>query len=93
MVLIDFWYNFCYTINMKTAISVPDPVFNAAEKAAKRLSMSRSQLYTKAIQEFVEFHARADITERLDQVYAANPSALDPVIRKIQRLSISDDAW
>jgi metal-responsive CopG/Arc/MetJ family transcriptional regulator len=35
---------------MKTAVSMPDSIFEAAEALAKRLRMSRSQLYTKAVQ-------------------------------------------
>jgi hypothetical protein len=78
---------------MKTAISLPDPLFLAAEKAAKRLSMSRSQMYAKAIQEFVDLHAQTDVTERLDRVYGEESSRLDPVLGKMQQLTIEDDAW
>ena len=39
---------------MKTAISIPEPIFNTAEQVAKELRLSRSELYTKAIKEFLE---------------------------------------
>jgi hypothetical protein len=78
---------------MKTAISIPDPIFQAAEEAAARLSMSRSQLYTQAVAAFVELHAPAHVTEQLDQVYSENPSALDPVLAELQNLSQADDSW
>ena len=78
---------------MKTAISLPDTIFEAAEKAAERLALSRSQLYAKAIAEFVELHAQADVTEKLDQVYKEGSSRLDPVLGKMQRISIGKDAW
>jgi metal-responsive CopG/Arc/MetJ family transcriptional regulator len=78
---------------MKTAISLPDSLFLAAEKAAERLSMSRSQMYAKAIREFVELHAQADVTEKLDRVYEEHSSRLDPALRNMQKLSIEDDAW
>jgi len=32
---------------MKTAVSVPNDVFRAAERAAKRLGISRSELYAR----------------------------------------------
>jgi len=38
---------------MKTAISIPNPIFNSAERAAKEPGISRSKLYTKAIKEFL----------------------------------------
>jgi metal-responsive CopG/Arc/MetJ family transcriptional regulator len=78
---------------MKTAISLPDSLFLAAEKAAERLSMSRSQMYAKAIREFVELHAQADVTEKLDRVYQEHSSRLEPALRKMQQLSIEDGAW
>ena len=78
---------------MKTAISIPDPIFQAAEEAAARLSMSRSQLYTKAVAAFVELHAPTDVTQQLDQVYGENPSAVDPLLANLQSLSLADDRW
>jgi len=42
---------------MKTAVSVPDEVFDEAEHLAKRLKISRSELYAKALAEFVSRHA------------------------------------
>ncbi|EIJ36932.1 hypothetical protein Thini_4454 [Thiothrix nivea DSM 5205] len=37
---------------MKTAISIPDPVFQAAELFARHFGISRSELYTKAVEEY-----------------------------------------
>jgi metal-responsive CopG/Arc/MetJ family transcriptional regulator len=78
---------------MKTAISIPDPIFQAAEEAAARLAMSRSQLYTAAVAAFVQLHTPAQVTEQLDQVYSENPSALDPVLAKLQNLSLAGESW
>jgi predicted DNA-binding protein len=47
--VLDQWYNQSYTLNMKTAISLPDEVFESAEQLAKRLGKSRSELYALAI--------------------------------------------
>ncbi len=78
---------------MKTAISIPDPIFQAAEEAAARLSLSRSQLYSKAVAAFVELHAPTNVTQQLDKVYGENPSAVDPVLARLQSLSLAGDAW
>jgi predicted transcriptional regulator len=53
---------------VKTAISIPDEVFEAAERAAKKLGVSRSELYAKAVREFVERYRRDKITEKLDEI-------------------------
>lgn len=80
---------------MKTAISVPDNIFEAAEQLAKRLGVSRSQLYTKAISSYVREHQNAGITEALDSVYGpgGEESKLDPEIIKLQSRSLSKEVW
>lgn len=53
---------------MKTAISLPDEVFRQAERLAKRLEKSRSELYREAVAEYVARHDPEAITETLDRV-------------------------
>jgi hypothetical protein len=53
---------------MKTAISIPDDVFHLAEAAAKRLEMSRSELYTRAVQAFLDHHLPDRVTAAWDCV-------------------------
>ncbi len=60
------WYNFSYTIIMKTAISIPDNLFKNVEKAAKKLGISRSNLFSIAIQEYLENHNYSHIKKKLD---------------------------
>jgi hypothetical protein len=55
---------------MKTAISIPEPVFRRAEQLAKRLGISRSELYSRAVAELVEKHRDDLVTSRLNEVYA-----------------------
>ncbi len=55
---------------MKTAISLPDPVFDAAERLSKKRGMSRSEFYATAIQFYVQKENKAGITEQLNRVYA-----------------------
>jgi predicted transcriptional regulator len=86
-------YNSCYTSVMKTAISIPDAVFDAAEKLTKRLRMSRSELYSKAIAEYVQRKTAEDITEALNKVYAEQDSCLDPVLARAQSRAIGIENW
>lgn len=53
---------------MKTAISVPDDVFEKAERLADSLRKSRSQLYTEAVREYLGRHDPHSVTERLNAV-------------------------
>lgn len=76
---------------MKTAVSIPDPVFAAAEKLATRLGISRSQLYTRALAELLEKRREDRITEELDRLYAREPSSLDPALARLQTASLPED--
>ncbi len=56
---------------MKTAISIPDEVFENAERLARKLKTSRSQLYSRALVEFVARHAPDAVTDAMDRVVDA----------------------
>ena len=57
-----------YTRPMKTAISVPDEIFKQADATAERLGWSRSQLYTRAVQEFIQRRGDDPVTAALDSL-------------------------
>jgi metal-responsive CopG/Arc/MetJ family transcriptional regulator len=80
---------------MKTAVSIPDPVFEAAERLAKRLGKSRSQLYAEALQAFLDQRRDQSITERLNEIYDAEPelAELDPVLKEMQYRSLPKEEW
>ena len=56
---------------MKTAVSVPDPVFKEAEKLKRKLRVSRSQLYSRAVESYVKAHRHSDVTRRWNEVLKA----------------------
>jgi len=57
-----------YAIGMKTAISLPDDLFHAAERQAKRMKKSRSQLYADALSEYLARHAPDEATDAMNRV-------------------------
>ncbi len=80
---------------MKTAISIPDDVFEAAERTAQSLGISRSELYATAVREFLERYRREGITEKLNEVYRddAPSSELDERLQALQLASLEKEAW
>ena len=78
---------------MKTAISIPDPLFDAAEKVADRLGMSRSELYRRALADYVARHRDDRVTEALNRLYAKHSSRLDPVLQALQFSSLPKEDW
>ncbi len=69
---------------MKTAISIPDKMFQSADRLAHRMGMSRSQLYVAAIKKYLDEHRGDRVTEKLNQVYGEIDSRLDPVLQSMQ---------
>ena len=78
---------------MKTAISIPDALIEEAEQLATKLRISRSELFARATAEFLKAHTGAEVTRRLDEVYGAQPSRLDPVLARMQEASIPKEDW
>jgi len=78
---------------MKTAISIPDDVFKTAEMFARRRRLSRSALFTKAVTEFLAHHRHEGVTDRLNRVYERQDSTVDPVIVKLQAITIPQEEW
>jgi len=79
---------------MKTAISIPDPVFKTAERLAKRLGLSRSELYVRAISSYVEKHKGQKVTDLLNEVYEGMESkGLETGFKRAQIESIDKEEW
>ena len=91
--VVDRWYNQSYTLFMKTAISIPDPIFEDAEELARRLGMSRSQLYATAVARFIDSYQEQAVTEKLNEIYAAATATVDPLLQNMQAQTLSDDDW
>lgn len=53
---------------MKTAISVPDDVFQKAERLARNAGRSRSEVYSTALREYVARHAPDEVTDAVNKV-------------------------
>lgn len=88
---------------MKTAISIPDEIFESAEALASRLGVSRSELYATAVARLLAEHEHGQLTARLDAVYGDaidEPSRLEPGYAALQSRAVrrgaggaGDDAW
>lgn len=78
---------------MKTAISIPDPIFQAAENMAQRLGMSRSELFTTAMSEYMNNHKYHNVTDSLNQVYSKTDETLDDELVLMQKHSIPEEEW
>jgi len=75
---------------MKTAISIPDLIFELAEKTARKMKLSRSELYSQALAEFLSKRQSEKVTQALDEVYELESSSLDRLLEMMQRSSLPE---
>lgn len=78
---------------MKTAVSLPDELFRVAEATARRLKVSRSELYARAIAEYLKGQKENSITERLNAVYSQRAAKLDSGLHSAQLKSLTKEVW
>jgi hypothetical protein len=78
---------------MKTAVSVPDDLFRLAETTARRLRVSRSQLYATALAEFLNRQEADSVTERLNELYSHRHARVDSLLHRAQLSSIEKERW
>jgi metal-responsive CopG/Arc/MetJ family transcriptional regulator len=78
---------------MKTAVSIRDNIFQNAEKYAKKTKVSRSQLYSDALEEYLAKRSEADLIARINAVCEEVDTSLDPAIRNYQSRIIKREKW
>ncbi len=78
---------------MKLAISIPDPVFEAAERLARERGVPRSQLYAEALKDYLDRHGSDSVTAHLDRVHGENRDTLDEAFTRAQLASLDHETW
>ncbi len=78
---------------MKTAISLPDEVFRAAERQARRAKKSRSQLYAEALSEYLARHAPDEVTAAMNQVVEKLREPTDRFVSAAARRILERSEW
>ena len=79
---------------MKTAVSIPDEVFEEAERLARLLKRSRSDLYARALREYLARHAPDRITDAMNLALASvGDTVPDPFVRAASRRTLGRSKW
>jgi metal-responsive CopG/Arc/MetJ family transcriptional regulator len=78
---------------MKTAVSIPDDLFEEAERLASRLQTSRSQLYARALTEFVARHDEDRVTAAMDRVVDDVGTQIDAFTREAAEQALRRAEW
>jgi len=78
---------------MKTAVSIPDDVFEGAERLARRAKKSRSQLFSDAVREYVARHAPDEVTAAMDRVCSELGEPSDKFVSSATRRILERIEW
>ncbi len=78
---------------MKTAVSIPDEVFEGAERLARRTKKSRSQLFSDAVKEYVARHAPDNVTDAMDRVCVELGNRRDEFVSSAARRIFERSEW
>lgn len=82
-----------YTPGMKTAVSIPDDVFEQADVLARRLNTSRSALYARALVEYIARHSPDQVTEQMNAAIAGIGGADSGFATAAAREALQDTEW
>ncbi len=80
-------------IAMKTMVSIPDDVFERAERFAKQAKRSRSEVFSAAVREYVARHAPDDVTEGMNRVCESAQTEPDPFSGAAGRRVLGRTDW
>ncbi len=82
-----------YTHGMKTAVSIPDDVFEQVERLARRAKRSRSEVFSAALREYVARHAPDEVTEALNRATDQMGQQPDELVAKAARRALERTEW
>ena len=78
---------------MKTAVSIPDDVFERVERLARNAKRSRSDVVSAALKEYLARHAPDEITEALDRAYGEVDDELDAFVSAAAKQVLERSEW
>lgn len=78
---------------MKTAVSISDSLFERAEKFAKKTKLSRSRLYSNALEDYLDQREKGRIVDEINRVCEKVDTSVDPALFKMALLSLPKDEW
>jgi metal-responsive CopG/Arc/MetJ family transcriptional regulator len=78
---------------MKTAVSVPDDVFEKVEKFARKTRRSRSEIYSAALREYMARHAPDEVTEAINRAVDAIADQREQFVTAAARRILEKSEW
>lgn len=77
----------------KTAIAIPDALLSAVDRAAESRGESRNRFVTRVLQEAVKARRDAEVTERLNALFANDPELAGEQAHSASELDAAGTDW
>ena len=84
---------FGYTSSMKTAVSIPDDVFEKVDRFARRAKRSRSEVFSAALREYMARHAPDEVTDAINRAVDAIGDQHDDFVAAAARRILERTEW
>ena len=78
---------------MKTAVSIPDDVFEGAERLARRTKRSRSRVFSEALKEYLARHSPEEVTEAMNRACSEIGELQDRFVSTATRRILERVEW
>jgi len=78
---------------MKTAVSIPDDVFEKVERFARRTKRSRSEVFSMALREYIARHAPDEVTDAINRAVDEIGDQTDDFVAAAARLVLEKTEW
>lgn len=78
---------------MKTAVSIPDEVFEKVERFARRAKRSRSEVFSAALREYMARHAPDEVTEAINRAVDEIGDQADEFVATASRRVLEKSEW
>ena len=78
---------------MKTAVSIPDDVFEKVERFARRTKRSRSEVFSTALREYIARHAPDEVTDAINRAVDEIGDQKDDFVAVAARQVLEKTEW
>lgn len=78
---------------MKTAVSIPDDLFQGADRLARRTKKSRSRIFSDALREYLARHSPDEVTAAMDKAVSEIGEAADSFVAAASRRILERTEW
>jgi metal-responsive CopG/Arc/MetJ family transcriptional regulator len=78
---------------MKLSISIPDDLFESAQRLARRTEKSRNRLFMDALKEYVARHTSDKVTEKMNRALTEVGGSDDPFVSTAAQRILELDEW